>query len=85
MSLNPIYFEFGCYSGRTFSAAINAYNFFKIKNFSAYAFDSFRGLPENEETQSSVFKPGSFSMSKINFVQEVFNNTNHRLKKSICY
>lgn len=80
VSLNPVYFEFGCYSGRTFSAAINAYNFFKIKNFSAYAFDSFRGLPENEETQSSVFKAGSFSMSKINFVQEVFKNTNHRLK-----
>ena len=31
--LPPVYFEFDCYSGRTFSAAINSVNNLQIKNF----------------------------------------------------
>ncbi len=80
VSLNPIYFEFGCYSGRTFSAAVNAYKFLKIKDFETYAFDSFQGLPENSESEGNVFKTGSFYMTKDNFIKEIRINTKYNLE-----
>ena len=81
VSLEPIYFEFGCYSGRTFSAAVNAYKFLKIKDFETYAFDSFQGLPENSESEGNIFKTGSFYMTKDNFIKEIRTNTKYNLEK----
>jgi len=80
VSLEPIFFEFGCYSARTFNAAIKAYNFLKISNFEIYAFDSFKGLPPNNESEAGIFDEGSFSMSKKDFIKEVKKNTQYSLK-----
>ena len=54
--LPQTYFEFGCHSGRTFSAAVNASNFLKAKNFNFYAFDSFQGLPVCNQEIDGIFK-----------------------------
>ena len=74
--LPQTYFEFGCHSGRTFSAAINAAKYLKMDNCEFFAFDSFKGLPETDETQDGVFKTGSFSTSKKDFIKIIKKNTN---------
>ncbi len=61
--LPQTYYEFGCHSGRTFSAAINALKFLKMKNFKPFAFDSFQGLPETYD-MDSYFKKGTFHTSE---------------------
>lgn len=70
------YFEFGCHSGRTFSAAINAAKYLKMHNCEFFAFDSFKGLPETNETEDGVFKTGDFSTSKEDFIKIIKKNTN---------
>lgn len=72
--LDPIYFEFGCHSGRTFSAVINAFNFLKIKDYKVYAFDSFEGLPDTT-VKDGYFKKGSFYTSIDNFIKIIKINT----------
>jgi|SRR6266508_650516 len=57
--LPTVFFEFGCHSGRTFSAALLAARFLKIQ-LDAYAFDSFEGLPESDEDSTGVFAKGRF-------------------------
>jgi len=64
----PIYYEFGCHSGRTFSSAINAFKFLKINDYHAYAFDSFKGLP-NTQKEDGFFKVGTFCTSYIDFIK----------------
>lgn len=76
--LPQTYFEFGCYSGRTFSAAVNAAKYLKMHNCKFFAFDSFKGLPETNETEDGIFKTGEFNTSKRDFIKIVKKNTNLR-------
>ena len=72
------YFEFGCHSGRTFSTAINAVNYLKMKNFEFHAFDSFGGLPATSE-DDGYFKEGTFNTSDKDFINIVKRRTGMRL------
>jgi O-methyltransferase len=73
--LPQTFFEFGCHSGRTFTAAIGAAQLFRMKNVEFYAFDSFEGLPETNEVEDGCFQPGSFNTSYQNFIEIVHNKT----------
>ena len=72
--LPNVFFEFGCHSGRTFSAALSASKFlrFEIENF---AFDSFEGLPETSKNVDGIFRTGTFYTKKEDFVKTVKNRT----------
>ena len=72
--LPNVFFEFGCHSGRTYSAALLASKFFnfELKN---YAFDSFEGLPETSKNVDGIFKSGTFYTKKEDFVKIVKNRT----------
>ncbi len=72
------YFEFGCHSGRTFSTAINAVNYLKMKNFEFHAFDSFGGLPATSK-DDGYFKEGTFNTSDKDFINIVKRRTGMRL------
>jgi hypothetical protein len=69
------YFEFGCHSGRTFSAAVNAAGFFNMTNAEFYAFDSFEGLPETKPEEDGYFETGTFCTSRADFVRIVEKKT----------
>ena len=77
--LPQTFFEFGCHSGRTFSAAINAAKYFKMNNCEFFAFDSFQGLPKTDESQDGIFKTGEFCTSKKEFIKIVKENTNMKI------
>lgn len=77
--LPQTYFEFGCHSGRTFSAAVRAAKFLGMRNAEFYAFDSFEGLPETNPEVDGYFKTGSFCTGRANFVRIVEKNTGLRL------
>ena len=72
-----VVFEFGCHSGRTFSAIGSAARFFKMPTEHLYAFDSFEGLPY--EPNSGVFKSGEFSTSEKVFRKIVKKRTGIQL------
>ena len=72
--LPQTYFEFGCHSGRTFSAAVNAVNYFGMQEFKLHAFDSFEGLPETS-SDDGFFEKGTFSTSQYDFVNIVKRRT----------
>ena len=74
----PVFFEFGCHSGRTFSAVVNAARYFNMKGTEFYAFDSFEGLPETHE-EDGIFQTGSFCTSVIDFKKIVKQKTNLEL------
>ena len=77
--LPNVFFEFGCHSGRTYSAVLLASKFckFELRNF---AFDSFEGLPETLISEDGIFRSGTFSTKKNDFVQIVKNKTGFRLQ-----
>tara|TARA_B100000965_G_C19574232_1_gene750566 strand:- start:1325 stop:2098 length:774 start_codon:yes stop_codon:yes gene_type:complete len=79
--LPQTYFEFGCHSGRTFIAAVNASNFLKAKNIDFYAFDSFKGLPSTNSKIDGIFKSGTFNTSLNKFNRIVKSKTRTKLKK----
>ena len=68
--LPQTYFEFGCHSARTFSAALNAARFLKVDEFEAHAFDSFEGLPPTT-ARDGIFREGTFFTSEIDFLRIV--------------
>ena len=72
--LPNVFFEFGCHSGRTYSAALLASKFlnFELKN---YAFDSFEGLPETTKEEDGYFRTGTFNTKKDDFVKIVKDRT----------
>ncbi|MDC3175457.1 TylF/MycF family methyltransferase [Candidatus Pelagibacter sp.] len=72
-----VYYEFGCFSGRTFAAAINSAKFLNI-DFKYYAFDSFLGLPSTDE--KNIFKKGQFKFSKQDFKKIIKMKTGKTLK-----
>ena len=73
--LNHTYFEFGCHSGRTFSAAINHSNYLKLSNMQFFAFDSFQGLPDTEISNDGIFKKGEYATSLSDFKNIIKSNT----------
>ena len=72
--LPQTFYEFGCHSGRTFGAAINASKFLKMKNFKSFAFDSFQGLPETDE-MDGYFKTGTFHTPEEKFKNIIKKST----------
>ena len=78
--LPNVFFEFGCHSGRTYSAALSASKFlkFEIENF---AFDSFEGLPEVLKSEDGIFRTGTFNTSKKDFVEIVKKRSGVLLKE----
>ena len=73
--LSPVFFEFGCHSGRTFSAVLNSSLFLKIENFKCFAFDSFQGLPSTTITNDGIFKTGTFNTGVNDFKKIVKKKT----------
>ena len=69
--LPSVYFEFGCHSGRTFSAAVRAARYLKMDDTQFFAFDSFQGLPETNHADDGYFKSGTFSTGVGDFVSAV--------------
>ena len=69
----PVYFEFGCHSGRTFCAAVNAANYLGLEEAKFFAFDSFEGLPKTEVETDGIFQEGEFSTSVLEFKRIVKN------------
>jgi len=78
-TITSSYFEFGCHSGRTFSAAVNAANYLKMNNMDFFAFDSFEGLPETYQ-EDGYFEKGTFSTSERDFVKIIKSRTGHHLR-----
>ena len=66
-----VYFEFGCHSGRTFSAAVRAARYLNMNDAQFFAYDSFKGLPEVNTQEDGTFQSGSFATSKEEFVRLV--------------
>ena len=73
------YFEFGCHSGRTFSAVVRACRYLKLKDFQFYAFDSFQGLPNTSAPVDGYFKSGTFSTPVDVFLKLVYNLSGYKL------
>jgi O-methyltransferase len=77
--ISPVYFEFGCHSGRTFSAAVNAARFLNMENAEFYAFDSFQGLPSTDSTNDGIFQSGTFCTARAEFISIVDRQSGLRL------
>ena len=80
--LPAVYLEFGCHSGRTFSSAVRAARYLKLKDAHFYAFDSFEGLPETDHSTDGFFKAGTFSTSLKDFRSIVRNKSGLNLNLS---
>jgi hypothetical protein len=78
-AIPPVFFEFGCHSGRTFSAAVRAARFLGMEDASFYAFDSFEGLPPTDPKEDGIFQAGSFATSRAVFLRIVEQNSGLRL------
>ena len=78
--LPQTFFEFGCHSGRTFISAINSADYLNAKNFSFFAFDSFKGLPKTDPINDGIFKEGSFKTNLHEFKKIVKSKTYYHLK-----
>lgn len=76
-----VYFEFGCHSGRTFSAAIRAADFLGMSDTEFFAFDSFEGLPATNPVDDGVFQEGEFSTSVDEFVRLVKGMSGRKIEK----
>ena len=74
-ALPQTYFEFGCHSGRTFSAAVNAARLLWARDPKFYAFDSFEGLPETYGEEDGYFQEGTFCTCRDDFVGIVRKTT----------
>jgi len=74
-SLPQVYFEFGCHSGRTFSAAVNAANYIGLDEAQFFAFDSFQGLPDTKKSEDGIFQEGEYSTGIKEFKKIIKKNT----------
>jgi O-methyltransferase len=77
--LPPTFFEFGCHSGRTFAAGLEAASHLGV-SLDAYAFDSFQGLPETTREVDGIFEAGSFATSRQEFERIISRRTGVRLR-----
>lgn len=64
--LPPVFFEFGCHSARTFSAALLSADQLRVE-LDAYAFDSFEGLPPTDPEKDGIFRTGEYATSEKQF------------------
>ena len=78
--LNGDYLEFGVWKGRSFIRAYNIWKYLfadrgELKSMKFYAFDSFEGLPEikNKDT-SGEFEKGQYYCSEENFKKNITTN-----------
>ena len=78
------YYEFGCHSARTFSAAASAFKYLKMNDFQLYAFDSFEGLPDTNKAEDGYFKSGTFSTSILDFLYLVRKQSGLILSPENC-
>ena len=69
------FFEFGCHSGRTFSATVNAAKYFNMMDAEFFAFDSFEGLPTTNAEEDGIFQTGGFCPSKSDFMKIIKQKT----------
>lgn len=77
--LPRVYFEFGCHSGRTFSAAIRASRELSILDSTEfYAFDSFKGLPRTND-EDGIFEAGTFSTGVAEFKNALLKQANYEI------
>ncbi len=78
--LPQVYLEFGCHSGRTFSAAIRASRELSIlQNTEFYAFDSFEGLPQTND-DDGIFKAGTFSTGIADFKKALQKQASYKIR-----
>lgn len=75
----PVYFEFGCHSGRTFSAAVRAARYLGMEDADFFAFDSFEGLPETNSAEDGFFQTGTFFTTDVDFARIVKRKTGLQL------
>ena len=61
----PVFFEFGCHSGRTFSTAINAANFLKL-DLIAIALIPFKGCQIQKLMMMDILRRGHFLHLRMN-------------------
>jgi hypothetical protein len=78
--LPNVYFEFGCHSARTFSAAARATKYLKMQDAQLYAFDSFEGLPETVKEDDGYFEAGTFFTPIESFLHLVKSQSGLSLK-----
>jgi len=78
------YYEFGCHSARTFSAAASAFKYLKMNQFELYAFDSFEGLPDTIKDKDGYFQGGTFSTSISDFLYLVKRQSGLILNPENC-
>ena len=77
--LPKVYLEFGCHSGRTFSAAIRASRELSIlEDTSFYAFDSFEGLPETTD-DDGIFESGTFLTGIADFKKALEKQASYKI------
>jgi len=81
VGLPNVYFEFGCHSARTFSAAVRAAKYLKMKDPQFYAFDSFQGLPPTNPDEDGNFETGEFATPVKEFVRLVYKKTGFRIDR----
>ena len=80
--LPQVYFEFGCHSARTFSAAVNSSKYLNMEEMKFYAFDSFMGLPKTNAADDGVFESGEFKTSIEDFRNKLKRKTGVYLDSS---
>lgn len=76
--LPPVFFEFGCHSGRTFSAAMVSSQYLGLE-LDCYAFDSFEGLPQTDKAEDGYFQSGTFCTGLDKFKMIVMEKTGRAL------
>jgi O-methyltransferase len=79
--LPNVYFEFGCHSARTFSAAVRAAELLEMNDAQFFAFDSFQGLPSVNASDDGYFKSGSFATPIGEFIRLVKNMAGYRVPR----
>jgi len=78
------YYEFGCHSARTFSAAASAFKYLKMNQYELYAFDSFEGLPNTFKDEDGYFQGGTFSTNISDFLYLVKRQSGLILNPENC-
>ncbi len=78
------YFEFGCHSARTFTAAARAFRYLKMDQYELFAFDSFEGLPDTIKDEDGYFQGGTFSTNIADFLYLVKKQSGLSLNPENC-
>ena len=76
------FYEFGCHSGRTFSATINAAQYLGLRTARHLAFDSFEGLPATDEAEDGIFKGGAYATGVDKFLKIIRSKTGFTIPSS---